>query len=83
MTSLPPALLTTKEVLVLCGINDPTVINGIIEDMLSYPIVIMHLQDEDADRLQSACSGYPRRTILNGKFTVSRVRQNRLISLMH
>ena len=51
--------------------------------MLSTPEGIVHLQDEDADGIQSACSGYARRTISNGKFTVSRVRQKRLISLMH
>ena len=45
MEDLPPLFLTTQEVLVLCGINDPTVINGIIEDMLSSPEEIMHLQD--------------------------------------
>ena len=83
MAALLPALLTTQEVLFLCGINDTTVINGLIEDMLSSPKVIMNLQDEDADRIQSACSGYARRTISNGKFTVSRVRQKRLIFLMH
>ena len=43
----------------------------------------MHLQYEDADRIQSVCSGYARRTISNVKFTVSRVRQKRLIPLMH
>ena len=83
MASLPLSSLTTQEVLVLCVINDPTVINGIIEEMLSSPEGIMQLQDEDDDRIQSACSGYARRTILNGKFTVSRVRQKRLVSPMH
>ena len=83
MATLPPAFLTTQEVLVLCGIIDQTVIHGLIEDMLSLPKEIMHLQDEDADGIQSACSGYTRRTILNGNFTVSRVRQRRMISLMH
>ena len=67
----------------MCGINDSTINNGLIEDVLSSPKGIMHLQDEDADGIQSACSGYARRTISNGKFTVSRVRQKRLISLMH
>ena len=83
MAALPPALLKTQEVLVLFSINDPTVINGLIEDMLSFPEVIMHLQDEDADRIQSACSGYARHTISNGKFTVSRFRKKRLVSLIH
>ena len=81
--ALPPAFLTTEEVLVLCGIDDSTVINGLIQYMLSPPEVIRHLQDEDADGIQSACSGYSRRTASNGKFTISRVRQKRLISLMH
>ena len=67
MAALPPAFLTTKEVLVLCDINDPTVINGIIEDILSSPEGIMHLQDEDSERIQSACSGYSRRTIFEWK----------------
>ena len=83
MAALPPEFLTTQEVLFLCGINDPTVINGIIEDMLSSPEGIMYLQDEDADGIQSACSGYARRTISDGNFTLRRVRQKRLISLMH
>ena len=83
MAALPPAFLTTQELLVLCDINDPTVNNGLIEDMLSSPEEIMYLKDEDANMIQSACSGYARRTISNGKFTVSRVRQKRLISLMH
>ena len=43
----------------------------------------MHLQDEAADEIQSACSGYSSHTISNGKFTVSKVRQKRLISLMY
>ena len=50
--------------------------------MIQPPKRIMHLQDEDADNIKSACSGYARHTISNGKFTVSRVRQKRLISLM-
>ena len=81
--ALPPAFLTTQEVLFLCGIDDSTVVNGLIQDMLSPPEGIKHLQDEDADGIQSACSGYARRTASNGNFTVSRVRQKRLISLMH
>ena len=81
--ALSPAFLTTEEVLVLCGIDDSTVINSLVQDMLSPPEGIRHLQDEDADRIQSACSGYARRTAANGKFNVSRVRQKRLISLMH
>ena len=36
----------------LCGINNTTVINGLIEDMLSPLEEIMHLQDEDVDRIQ-------------------------------
>ena len=83
MASLPPSSLTTQEVLVLCGINDPTVINGLIEDMLSSSEGIMQLQDEDDDRIQSECSGYARRTLSNENFAVSRVRQKRLFSLMH
>ena len=51
--------------------------------MLSPPEGIRHLQDEDADGIQSACSGYSRRTASNGKFNVIRVRQKRIFSLMH
>ena len=88
MAALPPAallpeFLTTKKVLVLCGIDDSTVINGLIQDMLYPPEGIRHLQDEYSDGIQSAYSGYSRNTASNGKFTVSRVRQKRLISLMH
>ena len=83
MAVLPPALLTAQEILALCGINDSTFINGIIEDMLSSPEGIMHQQYEDTDGIQSVCSGYARRTISNGKLIVSRVRKKRLISLMH
>ena len=74
MADLPQAFLTTQEVLVLCGINDPTEMNGLIEDMLSATERTMRLQDEYADGIQSACSGYVIRTILNGNFTVSRVK---------
>ena len=81
--ALPPEFLTTEEVLVLCGIDDSTVINGLVQDMLSPPEGIRHLQDEYTDGIQSACSGYARRTAANGKFNLSRVRQKRLISLMH
>ena len=81
--ALPPEFLTTQEVLVLCGIDDSTVINGLVQDMVSPPEGIRHLQDEDADGIQSACSGYARRTAANGKFNVSRARKKRLISLMH
>ena len=35
--ALPPAFLITQEVLVLCGIDDSTVINGLTQDMLSPP----------------------------------------------
>ena len=44
--ALPPPFLTTQEVLVLCGIDDSTVINGLIQDMLSPPEGIGHLQDK-------------------------------------
>ena len=82
MAALPLEFLITKAVLVLCGINDLRVINVFIEDILSSLEGIMHLQDEDSDGIQSSCSGYAIRTISNGKFTVSRVRKNQLISLM-
>ena len=55
----------------------------LIQDMLSPPEGIRHLQYEDADGIQSACSGYARRTASKENFTVSRVRQKQLISLMH
>ena len=83
MVALPPVFLTKQEVLVLCGNDDSTVINGLIQDMLSPPEGIKQLQDEDVDRIQSACSVYARHTASNGKFTVNRVRQKRLIYLMH
>ena len=67
----------------MCGIDDSTVNNGLIQDMLSPLEGIRHLQDEDADRIQSVFSGYAKRTASNGNFNVSRVRQKRLISLMH
>ena len=63
--ALPPEFLTTEEVLVLCGIDDSKVINGLVQDMLSPPEGIRHLQDEDADGIQSACSGYARRMASN------------------
>ena len=56
--ALPPAFLTTQEVLLLCSMDDSTVINGLIQDMLSPPEGIRQLQGEDADGIQSACSGY-------------------------
>ena len=83
MAALLPVFLTKQELLFLCGSDDSTVINGFIQDMLSPPEGIKHLQDEDVDGIQSACSGYAIRTASNGKFTVSRVRQKRLIYLMH
>ena len=49
METLSPEFLTTQDVLGLCGNNYQTVINGHIEDMLSSPEGIMHLQDEDYD----------------------------------
>ena len=56
MAALPQEFLTTQEVLRLCGINDPTVINVLIEDVLFFPEGMMHLQDEDGDGIQSAWS---------------------------
>ena len=59
--ALPPEFLTTEEVLVLCGIDDSTVINGLIQDMLSQPEGIRHLQDFEQDETLRKITSRPRR----------------------
>ena len=82
---LPPVLspLNTLDILTMCGINTAAARTGIRDDMMTDPEGISHLTGEDVEGIQSACAGYARRTIANGRFNVTRVQQKQLISLMH
>ena len=67
----------------MLGINTQVAKNVIQEDMLTEPEGIGHLNDEDAEGIQSSCGGYAKRTLANGIFVVMRVQQNQLVPLMH
>ena len=82
MAAVVAATLTTIEILGLIGITTAQATNAIRDDMLTEPEGIGHLNDEDAEGIQSACSAYAKRPTAT-RFTVTRVQQKRLISLMY
>ena len=51
--------------------------------MLTEPERIVHINDEDAEGIQSACGRYAKRTLANGRFVVTRVQPKRLLSLVY
>ena len=83
MANLPPAPLNTIQLLNIIGITNEDATDGIIDDMLTDPEGIGHLIDENAEGIHSACAGYAKRTLANGRFIVNRVQQKRMISLMY
>ena len=78
-----PIEWTTDKILIMLGINTQGARNGIQEDMLAETKGIGHLNEKDAERIQAACGGYAKRTLVNGIFVVTRVQPKRLISLMY
>ena len=65
------------------GINTQGSRKGTQEDTLKEPEGIGHLNDEDAEGIQSACGGYAKRTLANETFVVTRAQQKILVSLMY
>ena len=67
--------LTTIKTLTILGINEVLARDGICDDMMTEPKVIGHLNVEDVEGIQSACSGYANRTPAARIKTVTRVQQ--------
>ena len=74
---------TTINILTMLGINEVLARDVICDDMMTDPEVIGHLNAEDSDSIKSACSGYAKRTPAARIFTVTRVQQKLLTSLMY
>ena len=79
----PPIEWTNDEILIILGINTQGSRKGIQEDILTEPEGIRHLNDEDVEGIQATCGGYAKRTLANGRFSVTRVQQKRLVLLMY
>ena len=75
--------LTTIEILTMLGFNKVLARDVICNDMMIDPNGIGHFNVEYAEGIQSACSAYTKRTPATRIFTVTRVQQKRLISLMY
>ena len=69
----PPIKWTTEKTLTMLGINTKGTRNNIKEYMVTEPKGIEHLNDEDAEGIQAACGGYTKRTLVNGRFVVTRL----------
>ena len=63
----------TDEILTILGINPQGARKGIREDMLVDTEGFGHLNDEDAEGIQAACGGYTKKTLVNGRFVVTRI----------
>ena len=74
---------TTIEILTMLSINEVLARHGIYDDMLTYPEGISHLNIEYSEGIQSACSGYAKRTPAERRFTITQVQQKRLTLLMY
>ena len=79
----PPIKWTTDKIFTMLGINTQGARKFIQEDMLMEPKGIGHLSDEDAEGIQASCRRNAKRTLINGRFVVTRVKQKRLVSLMY
>ena len=75
--------LTTIEILAVLGINEFLARDRICDDMMIDPEGIGHLNVEDAEGIQSACSEYSKRTTAARRFTVTRVQKKLLTSWMY
>ena len=75
--------LTTIDILKILGINEIIARERICNDMMTDPEGIVHLNVEDAEGIQSACSGYDKRNKAARRFTITQVQQKRLTSLMY
>ena len=75
--------LKTIEILTMLGINEILARDGICDDMMTNPKGIGHLNFENVEGIQLAFSGYSKRTTAARRFTVTRVQQKLLTSLMY
>ena len=75
--------LTTIEILTILGINKVLARDGICDDMMADPKAIGRLNVKNVEGIQSACSGYSKRTPAVRRFTISQVQQKLLTSLMY
>ena len=75
--------LKTINILTMLVINKVLAREVICDDMMTDTEGIGHLNVEYAEGIQSACSAYTKRTPATRIFTVTRVQQKRLISLMY
>ena len=67
--------LPTIEILTMLGINEVLARDGICDETMTEPKGIGHLNFKDAEGIQSACSGYPKRTPSARRFTVNQVQK--------
>ena len=63
--------LTTINILTMLGINKVLLRNGICDDTMTDPEGIGHLNVEDEEGIQLACSEYAKRDLAAIRFTVT------------
>ena len=64
--------LTTIEILTVLGIINEVLAKDVIyDDMMTDPEGIVHLNVEDAEGIQLACSGYAKRIPVVKRFTIT------------
>ena len=69
------------QILTWIGLDTARKRNGVTEDLL-HPDGLVHLNNENAEGIKSACTSYTKFTT-NLRFSLSRVQQKRLISLVY
>ena len=78
MAAVAPGIV---DLLTWIGLNTARKCTGVEDDLLS-PNGLVHLKDETADGIIAACNGYTKRQTA-ARFTITRVQQKRIISLMY
>ena len=69
------------QILTWIGLDTVRKRNGVTTDLL-HPDGLVHLNNENAEGIKAACTSYTK-FVTNVRFSLSRVQQKRLISLMY
>jgi hypothetical protein len=71
------------QLLTWVGIDTDAKRAAILDDMMADPEGLGHLINESAERIVHACNAFTKRFPANSRFSVTRIQERRLISLMH
>ena len=75
--------ITIAQLLTWIGLDSDVKRDGVTNDMMDEPEGLGHLIHESSQKIVHACSAFTKRFPTDTRFSVTRIQERRLISLMH